>query len=79
MGLAPGTRYRCAQCGNLTRFDVRTTERLSRFWHFDLSGAGTPEEQEIRDLEIEEVRCRWCNTGDGVHVVRTPGPEAADA
>jgi hypothetical protein len=31
-------RWRCAGCGNLTRFDVTRTRRTTEFWHFDLAG-----------------------------------------
>lgn len=74
LGLDPGMRYRCARCGNLTRFDVETAERVRRFWHFDLAGDATAEEEEIRELDVVEVRCRWCDSGDGVEV--EPAPDA---
>ena len=77
LGLEPGARYRCDGCGNLTRFDVETVERVRRFWHFDLSGDGAVEEEEIRELDIAEVRCRWCNTGEHVQTEPTPGPDDA--
>ena len=34
----PDQRWRCAGCGNLTRFDVTRTRRTVEFWHFDLAG-----------------------------------------
>jgi hypothetical protein len=35
------TRWRCAGCGNLTRFDVTRQTRSREFWHFDLAGVVT--------------------------------------
>ena len=32
------SRWRCARCGNLTRFDVTRRTRTVEFWHFDLPG-----------------------------------------
>lgn len=75
LGLAPGLRYRCARCGNLTRFDVDTVERVRRFWHFDLAGDANVDEEEVREVEIADVRCRWCDSGDGVEVEAIPGAE----
>ena len=68
-GLAPGQRYRCAGCGNLTRFDVVSTERVRRFWHVDLSGAGGAEETEALEETVESVTCRWCGSSDNIEIV----------
>jgi hypothetical protein len=76
-GLGAGTRYRCSACGNLTRFDVVTSERVRRFWHFDLSGAGIPEEEDRSEVTVLTVSCRWCGAvGDAVEVVDAPGAAA---
>lgn len=72
-GLEPGKRWRCDACGNLTRFDVETTERVRRFWHLELSGAGVPEEEELLDVEVHAITCRWCGSRDAVSVVDAPG------
>ena len=72
-GLATGTRYRCAACGNLTRFDVESVERVRRFWHVDLAGAGEPEEEERLEVTIASVTCRWCGSADAIEVVDVPG------
>ena len=32
------TRWRCSQCGNLTRFDVVRSSRVKEYVHLDLSG-----------------------------------------
>ncbi|MPZ86840.1 MAG: hypothetical protein GEU81_01980 [Nitriliruptorales bacterium] len=73
-GLAPATRYRCSACGNLTRFDVVTSERVRRFWHFDLSGAGVAEEEERSEVTVLSVGCRWCGAAhDVIEIVDVPG------
>lgn len=77
-GLAPGKRFRCGACGNLTRFDIVSTERLRRFWHVDLSGEGRADEEEILSREVESVTCRWCGSPDHIEVLDAPGaPEVA--
>ena len=70
------TRWRCAHCGNLTRFDVTRTRRTEEFWHMDLSGIPTVEQVNVEDEEILRVRCRWCGADDGVREV--PRPDSAD-
>ncbi|MBA2528532.1 MAG: hypothetical protein H0V19_00980 [Euzebyales bacterium] len=77
-GLADGTRWRCGACGNLTRFDVESAERVRRFFHFDLSGAASVEEEEEEEEErsdviVESVTCRWCGSREAVEVVAAPG------
>lgn len=74
-GLTAGHRFRCDGCGNLTRFDVVTTERTRRFHHFDLGGDGVVDEEEVLDRTIESVTCRWCGRGDAILV--EPAPAAA--
>ena len=71
VGLAPGERYRCDDCGNLTRFDILVSERSRRFWHPDLGGAGRIEQEDVRTT-VESVTCRWCG-GDRVLVEPVPG------
>jgi hypothetical protein len=69
-----GTRWRCAQCGNLTRFDVVRLRRLKEYWHFDLSGEVVVEDAKaIREI-VEQVTCRWCGSWDDIEVV--PRPDA---
>lgn len=72
-GLSPGKRWRCDACGNLTRFDVETSERVRRFWHLDLSGVGAPEEEEFLAVEVHGITCRWCGSRDAVRVIDAPG------
>ena len=77
VGLVPGTRYRCAACGNVTRFDVESVERVRRFWHADLAGAGQVEEEERSEVTVTRVTCRWCTATDAVEVVQAPGQRVA--
>jgi transposase len=67
--LSSTTRWRCAQCGNLTRFDVVRSTRVREFVHLDLAGAPRVEETEVLDERIEQVRCRWCAGTDSIEVV----------
>ncbi len=59
-------RYRCTQCGNLTRFDVTSTRRTRSFHHYSVGGELTVEDIEVLAEEIEDVSCRWCGTGGSV-------------
>jgi DNA-directed RNA polymerase subunit RPC12/RpoP len=68
------TRYRCAACGNLTRFDVTTTRRTRGFHHYNLAGELTVEDEEVLEEKVEAVSCRWCGHGNAVEAV-----EEADA
>jgi hypothetical protein len=76
---APGvdTRWRCSQCGNLTRFDVVRMSRTREFWHQELSGAPVVEDAEVLQGEIESVTCRWCSGGGHVELVARPADGAA--
>jgi len=62
-------RYRCTLCGNLTRFDVVERKRTRSFYHFTLGGLLEVEEEEVLDSDVEEVRCRWCNSAANVEEV----------
>ena len=48
-------RYRCAACGNLTRFDVVRTRRTRAFHHYSIGGELAVEEEEVLDERIERV------------------------
>jgi len=63
------TRYRCASCGNLTRFDVTTTRRVRSFHHYTVGGELTVEDAEVLEERVDEVLCRWCGTGSSVELV----------
>jgi len=62
-------RYRCGLCGNLTRFDVVERKRIRSFYHYTLGGLLSVDEEEVLDRQIEEVRCRWCNSSENVESV----------
>jgi hypothetical protein len=66
------TRWRCAQCGNLTRFDVTRSSRVREYVHLDLGGEPQVEESEVLEERIEQVRCRWCQAVDAVELVARP-------
>lgn len=75
------SRWRCGHCGNLTRFDVVKNTRVREYWHLDLAGDPVVEESETLSGGIDEVRCRWCGSGDSIEVVARPefgGPADAD-
>ena len=63
------TRYRCAACGNVTRFDVTLTRRSRAFHHFTVGGDLTIEDEEVLAEQVEEVSCRWCGSGKAVEVL----------
>jgi hypothetical protein len=72
-------RYRCAGCGNLTRFDVTRTRRTTEYWHFDLAGDHQVEEEAVRSEDVESVSCRWCGRADAIEIVdRASADTAAD-
>lgn len=59
-------RYRCASCGNLTRFDVVITRRTRAFHHYTVGGELTVENEQVLAEDIESVSCRWCDTPEDV-------------
>jgi ribosomal protein S27AE len=63
------TRFRCGQCGNLTRFDVVVSRRTREFWHFTIDGALTVDEEEVLSSDRERVACRWCGSVDQIEEV----------
>lgn len=69
MSLAPGHRYRCNACGNLTRFDEEAKRHTKRFIHFTLAGEAEVHEEEVVSEEVIEVRCRWCGSPDSIEQV----------
>ncbi len=62
-------RYRCAACGNRTRFDVTSTRRARSFHHYTLGGDVVVEDEDVLSEVVEEVSCRWCGTGRAVEVL----------
>ena len=67
------TRFRCGQCGNLTRFDVVESRRTRAYWHFSLGGEVTVEEEEVLASERERVTCRWCGASDRIEEIPVEG------
>jgi hypothetical protein len=59
-------------CGNLTRFDVESVERVRRFWHADPAGVGKVEEEVRTEVTVYKMTCRWCASTDEIEVVETP-------
>ena len=62
-------RYRCAACGNVTRFDVTTTRRTRAFHHYTIGGDLTIEDVEVLDEQVESVSCRWCGSPKAVEAL----------
>jgi RNase P subunit RPR2 len=62
-------RWRCAGCGNLTRFDVTRTRRTTEYWHFALSGDHKVEESQLLNETVESVTCRWCGRADAIELI----------
>lgn len=71
------TRYRCAACGNLTRFDVTASRRTKAYHHYSVGGALSVEDVEVLDEQIESVVCRWCGPSATVETIAA-GDIAAD-
>lgn len=69
MTTSDDVRYRCTACGNLTRFDVTSRRRTTAFHHYTLGGELQIEEEEILELEIEKVACRWCGASDQIAIM----------
>jgi len=72
-------RYRCAACGNLTRFDVTTTRRTRAFYHFAVDGALRVEDEELLAESVDEVTCRWCGHGRAVEALGPPAEGSGEA
>ena len=59
-------RYRCDGCGNLTRFDVTTSQTTKAFHHYTVGGELEVEEASVLSRHVDEVVCRWCGHGRSV-------------
>ncbi|MFN0284301.1 MAG: hypothetical protein ACKVZ6_20320 [Kineosporiaceae bacterium] len=70
------TRWRCTSCGNLTRFDVTRSVRVTEFVHLDLGGRSTVEDRTVHSDLVEQVRCRWCDAVDRIELVPRADVEA---
>ncbi len=64
------TRYRCAACGNLTRFNVETSRRTKAFHHYSVGGELSVEDVEVLDESVDEVSCRWCGNGGSIEIIQ---------
>jgi hypothetical protein len=64
-------RYRCASCGNLTRFDVVTTRKTTAFHHYSVGGDLSIEDVEVLEESVDDVTCRWCGNGKGIEVLES--------
>jgi hypothetical protein len=62
----PTPRYRCAACGNLTRFDITVSRRTRAFYHYSVGGELTVEDEQVLAETVDEVVCRWCGTGASI-------------
>ena len=71
-------RYRCAACGNLTRFDVTTTRTTRAYHHYTVGGDLQTEDEVVLSESVDEVSCRWCGNGRSVELVATEGPAAGE-
>lgn len=69
----PRTRFRCGQCGNLTRFDVVESRRTRAYYHFTLGGDLAVNEEEVLSSERERVTCRWCGSSEHVEEIPVEG------
>lgn len=68
-------RFRCAACGNLTRFDVVASQRTKALYHYSVGGDLTVEDEAVLDARIEQVICVWCGaTGDRIAEVTADEP-----
>jgi len=75
----PQTRWRCALCGSLTRFDVQRSTRSREFVLVSLAGEPVVEERQVVAATVEHVTCRWCGRAGAVALVPRPGePESPD-
>lgn len=70
-------RYRCDACGNLTRFDVTTSQTTKAFHHYSVGGELEVEEAMVLSHHVDEVVCRWC--GHGRSILELTDGEAGEA
>src|SRR3954453_9456245 len=71
------TRWRCAACGNLTRFDLPRPRRTTEFWHFDLAGDHRIEDSRTDHEDVSSVTCRWCGRSDAIELVSRAEADAS--
>jgi hypothetical protein len=71
-------RWRCAQCGNLTRFDVVRTASVREYVHLTMAGEPSVEHADVMEEALLSVTCRWCGSQD-VEEVPRPGGASSGA
>jgi hypothetical protein len=76
VGWMSPVRYRCAACGNLTRFDVVADRRTRSFHHFSVGGELSVEDEVVLHEKVIEVTCRWCGHGDAVESLDEGSPDS---
>jgi hypothetical protein len=52
---------------------VVESKRTRSFYHYTLGGLLSVDEEEVLSQEVEEVRCRWCNSSENVSAVLGEG------
>jgi hypothetical protein len=72
-------RYRCDGCGNLTRFDVTTSQTTRAFHHYTVGGELEVEETTVLSHHVDEVVCRWCGHGRSIMELTDGEADAAGA
>lgn len=60
------SRYKCSNCGNVTRFDVLRTVKTRSFYHYSIGGELNIDSEEVLEDVVHEVTCRWCNSAKTV-------------
>lgn len=63
------TRYRCAACGNVTRFDVTVSKKTKSFYHFSIGGDLNVEQEDVLEETVDEVSCRWCGHSKAIEII----------
>jgi hypothetical protein len=66
------SRWRCGQCGNLTRFDLTRVRRTREYVHVDLAGEPSIDEVDVLAEEVVSLLCRWCGSSNIETVPRPP-------
>ena len=59
-------RFGCDGCGNVTRFDVTSSQTTKAFHHYTVGGELEVEETTVLSRHVDEVVCRWCGHGRSV-------------
>ncbi|HUD69768.1 MAG TPA: hypothetical protein VMQ40_05985 [Acidimicrobiales bacterium] len=63
------TAYRCASCGNPTRFDVMSRTATRAFHHFILLGEVRVEDETVLERPIAPATSRCCGHGASVEAI----------